>query len=48
MVKDLPPEIVTAKIEASRCRFLTSPDVLKQLKACGVPDSVILAMVKAS
>jgi len=48
MVKDLPPEIIIAKIKSSRCRFITSPDVLKQLKASGVPDSVILAMVKAS
>jgi integrase len=48
MLKDLPAEIVIAKVKGSRCRFNTFPEVLKQLKASGVPDPVILAMVKAS
>ena len=48
MLKDLPPEIVIAKVKGSRCRFNTTPDVLKQLKGSGIPDSVLLAMVRAS
>jgi hypothetical protein len=48
MLKDLPQEIVIAKIKAGPCRFHTYPDTLKQLKASGVPDAVILAMVRAS
>ena len=47
MLKDLPAEIVVAKIKSSRCRFDTLPEILKHLKAAGVLDSVILAMVKA-
>jgi hypothetical protein len=47
MLKDLPSEIVVAKIKAGPCCFNTYPETLKQLKASGVPDSVILAMVKA-
>lgn len=43
----LSPEVVRAKIEASPCRFDISPASLKDLKAAGVPDSVILAMVEA-
>jgi len=48
MLKDLPEEIVIAKIKAGLCRFQTFPDTLKQLKASGVPDKVIVAMLKAS
>jgi predicted nucleotide-binding protein (sugar kinase/HSP70/actin superfamily) len=47
MMKDLPQEIVIAKIKAGPCRFQTYPDMLKQLKTSGVPDPVILAMLKA-
>jgi hypothetical protein len=43
----LAPEIVVAKIKSSECAFDTSPSALKQLKAAGMPDSVILAMVTA-
>jgi len=43
----LPPEIVAAKIKASRCNFDTSVETLKSLKDKGVPDSVVLAMVEA-
>jgi hypothetical protein len=42
------PEVITAKIKASACRFDTSPDALQKLKAEGVPDAVLLAMVMAS
>ncbi len=40
-------EIVVAKIKASPCRFDTSATQLKALKAAGVSDEVILAMVQA-
>jgi hypothetical protein len=41
----LSPEIVLAKIKTSVCDFDTSPSALQELKAAGVPDAVILAMV---
>lgn len=41
-------DIIVAKIQASTCSFDTSPDALKELKSAGVPDAVILAMVKSS
>jgi hypothetical protein len=41
------PEIVVAKIRTSICRFDTSPAELRALKAAGISDDVILAMVKA-
>jgi hypothetical protein len=41
----LPPKILVAKIDRSPGNCDTTPDVLKQLKAAGVHDSVILAMV---
>ncbi len=45
----LPPRIVAEKIKkASHCTFDTSREALKKLKASGVPDSVIVAMVRAS
>jgi cobalamin biosynthesis Co2+ chelatase CbiK len=45
----LPPRIVTEKIKKARnCTFDTSREALKKLKASGVPDSVIVAMVRAS
>jgi hypothetical protein len=43
----LPAEIVAAKIKASHCDFNTDVATLKNLKAEGVPDSVVLAMVEA-
>jgi hypothetical protein len=44
----LPPKVLVAKIDRSPGNFDTSPDFLKQLKAAGVHDSIILAMVRAS
>jgi hypothetical protein len=43
----LPPEILVAKIKSSKCNFDTSPASLQALKAGGLGDSVILAMVEA-
>lgn len=43
----LPPEILVAKIKSSQCNFDTSPASLQALKATGIGDSVILAMVEA-
>ena len=44
----LQAKVIVAKVERSPGNFETSPEVMKELKAAGVPDSVILAMVKAS
>jgi hypothetical protein len=44
----LPPNVLVAKIKASQCGFDTSPSQLKQLKAEGLTDAVILAMVEAT
>ena len=43
----LPSDVLVAKIKSSQCNFDTSPRQLQQLKASGVPDAVILAMVQA-
>ena len=43
----LPPDIVAAKIRASKCDFDTSVLALNGLHTGNVPDSVILAMVEA-
>lgn len=43
----LSPEIVVAEVNASICDFNTSTTALQELKAAGVPDNVILAMVQA-
>ena len=43
----LPSSVLIAKIKSSACNFDTSPAQLQQLKAGGVPDDVILAMVEA-
>jgi hypothetical protein len=43
----LSPEIVNAKIKVSRCDFDSSPAVLKELKQEGVPDAVLIEMVRA-
>jgi hypothetical protein len=44
----LPAEVVAAKIKTSNCHFDTSPESLARLKAAGVADGVLLAMVQAS
>ena len=44
----LSPDVVIAKIESSTCNFNTSPQALEDLKRSGVPNSVILVMVKKS
>ena len=43
----LAPAIIVEKIRLSACDFDTSPAALQSLKASGVPDEVILAMVLA-
>ena len=48
MVKaGLSQEVVIAKINASACEFDTSPTALKALKTANIPETVILAMVRA-
>jgi hypothetical protein len=42
----LSTEIIIAKIKASATNFDTSPAALQELKSAGVPDAVILAMVR--
>ena len=42
----LSAEVVIAKIRTSATSFDTSPSALQELKAAGVPDSVILAIVQ--
>lgn len=44
----LSPDVVIAKINSSLCSFDTSPQALENLKQSGVPNSVILVMVKKS
>jgi S1-C subfamily serine protease len=39
--------VITAKIAGSQCRFDTSPAALQQLKAAGVPDEIVVAMLRA-
>lgn len=41
------PEVILEKIRTSSCNFDTFPPLLSELKSKGVPDSVLLAMVKA-
>ena len=49
MVKaGLAPAVVVAKIRGSANGFDTSPTALQELKAAGVPDEVMLAMVQAA
>ena len=43
----LPEQVLLAKIKSSQTNFDTSPPQLKELKAAGLPDAVILAMVEA-
>jgi hypothetical protein len=44
----LSPETIVLKIETTPGQFDTSPDALAVLKAAGVPDTAIDAMIKAS
>lgn len=44
----LAPEIVAAKVKASKCMCDTSPVALAELKAAAVPDVVVLAMVESN
>jgi hypothetical protein len=43
----LPAEVIVAKIDRAPASYDTTPETLKALKQSGVPDAVILAMVKA-
>jgi len=43
----LAPDVIISKIKSSACKFETTPAALERLKADGVPDSVILAMLSA-
>ena len=43
----LPPKVIVAKIERAPANFDIEPETLRALKQWGVPDAVILAMVKA-
>lgn len=43
----LAPDVIISKIRSSACKFETTPAALERLKAEGVPDSVILAMLNA-
>jgi hypothetical protein len=43
----LPEQVLVAKIKSSQTNFDTSPSHLKELKAAGLADNVILAMVEA-
>ena len=48
MVKaKLPTPLIIEKINTSSCSFDTFPSVLAELKFRGVPDEVLMAMVKA-
>ena len=42
----LSPEIIVAKIKTSVSKFDTAPATLRELKAAGVPEAVILAMLE--
>jgi hypothetical protein len=44
----LSAEVLIAKIKSSRAAFDTQPAALQELKAAGVPDAVILAVVQAA
>jgi hypothetical protein len=47
MVKSgLAPDIIVAKIKATPSKFDTTPATLGELKAAGVPDALIMAMVQ--
>lgn len=42
------PELVIAKIKASKTSFDTTPSILAELKQNGVPENVLVAMIEAS
>jgi len=43
----LSAEVIVAKIKASSCNFDTTPATLTKLKASGIPEPAILAMIEA-
>ena len=43
----LPSSVIIEKINTSTCAFDTFPSVLAELKYKGVPDDILMAMVKA-
>jgi hypothetical protein len=43
----LAPDVIIAKIKSSACNFETTPAALEQLKAGGVPEAVLVAMLNA-
>jgi hypothetical protein len=43
----LPPALIIEKINTSSCTFDTFPSVLAELKYKGIPDDVLMAMVKS-
>ena len=48
MVKaKITPDVIVAKFKSSRCHFDTQASILAELRQTGVPDSVLMAMVKA-
>lgn len=48
MVKaKLPTDVIIEKINTSDCNFDTFPSVLAELKYRGVPDQILMAMIKA-
>jgi hypothetical protein len=46
LAADFEAAVVVGKIRASKCAFDTSLETLRQLKASGVPQSVIVAMLQ--
>lgn len=46
--KGLSVEIIIAKIKSSKCAFDTSSKTLQELKAAGIPETIIVEMVEAS
>src|SRR4051794_25430461 len=43
----LPADVIIEKINTSECNFDTFPSVLAELKYRGVPDEILMAMVKS-
>lgn len=41
-------EVIVVKIEVSDCAFDTTPGALRQLKTAGVPDAVLIEMIRRS
>jgi hypothetical protein len=48
MLARLSPKIVAEAIKSSQCAFDVRADVLAELQSSGVPEIVILAMIRAS